>query len=298
MKTIEDLTQAVKRYLTSNTQLVNLFQGTASDSNSLEDQIDQAILAAANNARKFAERVHEFSFNERIGRATLTGGCPLHLGHVPVKKFARDRNAFEMSNAIRLDWDENEWPELVLDSLPVKPNVESVSFHGSVGTSLVAGKKYHVIKTGLNDDQEFVLQLGITPGELPDLAGISIWADTAEIQSFKTVKQVNLYEPRTRQSTPIRTTMRRTESIRNQRIGMLEQSETFPGDDWTQMPHETQAVCNGEFVAISPTTAEDLAVTIDGNIWLKDYTTCSDTDEILTHGFDFMMWQSIIERTV
>jgi len=293
MKTIEDLTVAVKRYLTSNTQLVNWFQGSAQSEKSLDAQIDEAILAAANNARKYAERLHEFSFSERIGRATLTSGCPLSLNHVPVKKFSRDRNAVEIENAIRLDWDENEWPELVLEGEPPKTNIESVSFHGAATTGFEVGKKYHVIEIGENSDNDYVLRLGIAPGELPDISGYTIWADTAEFARFKTVKNVNLYDMRTRLSVPIRTHMRRTESIRNQRINMLSFYDPYPHEPWTEHTREPQAICTGEFITVEP--PGDTAITVDGNVWLPEYTKCTDTDQILQNGFDFMMWQSIVE---
>jgi len=84
MKTFEDLKSQVKRYLTSNTNLVNAWPGQAGDTNALMAEIDSAILVAANNARRQAEMRHDFGISIMTGYATLVVGGSVDLDHIAV----------------------------------------------------------------------------------------------------------------------------------------------------------------------------------------------------------------------
>ena len=78
MSTIGELKTAVKRHLTSNMDLADLFQGEA-DAGDVTTQLDGAILTAANNARVWAERRHDFSANWLTAKASLTPGSFVSL---------------------------------------------------------------------------------------------------------------------------------------------------------------------------------------------------------------------------
>lgn len=62
MKTIGDLVDAIKGFVYNNANYTDLFQGGTS-SEDLETKLDLAIGVAINNARKWAERKHDFEFS-------------------------------------------------------------------------------------------------------------------------------------------------------------------------------------------------------------------------------------------
>lgn len=82
MSTLATLKDQVKRYFDANTTLYNTTQGQPENAAKLEDQIEMAIVHAANNARRFAELRHDFAVNDVVGRATLSAGEPLWLDEV------------------------------------------------------------------------------------------------------------------------------------------------------------------------------------------------------------------------
>lgn len=85
MKTIGELKAQVKRYLTANTTLLSVIPGQPSDGEVLEDNIDQAILEAANNARKSAEMCHDFACCFMTATGSITSSAPFDLGAVSVE---------------------------------------------------------------------------------------------------------------------------------------------------------------------------------------------------------------------
>jgi len=84
---------------------------------------------------------------------------------------------------------------------------------------------------------------------------------------------------------PVKVVARQT-----QMVGMFKRQDLeTPSWDST-----TYAVVNGRLVTLDP-LAEATEIAIDGNVWMEDYVDDSDTDWMLEHGFEFMMWQCIIE---
>jgi hypothetical protein len=83
MKTFEELKTQVKRYLTSNTNLVNVVPGQAGDVETLMANIDAAILNAANSARRQAEMRHDFAVSIMTGSVPITGGTDIDLDAIP-----------------------------------------------------------------------------------------------------------------------------------------------------------------------------------------------------------------------
>lgn len=87
--TINDLMAAVKRFVFNNTQGSDAFQGAyqGSGAASLAEFMDDAILRAANNARLFAERGHDFEAAKVAVSATISPGGSLSLDSVGGVKF-------------------------------------------------------------------------------------------------------------------------------------------------------------------------------------------------------------------
>lgn len=295
MKTIYDLTQAVKRYLTSNTQLVNAFQGAASNATSLEVQIDAAIMDAANNARKFAERLHDFAWTEAVGSATLTHGSVLNISHVVAIQYYSDLG--NEITPVRIDSGANVWPlvSVGMSLALATQNVEAITFGGSVVSPLVSGERYHVIEVIRARDGQFAFKFGATPGELQSsVAGLTMTFDLADFYKFKTVSQVNIYDPATRTSRPIKTIRRRTQSIRNQRLDMLSAYVPTVIEGEVVTEDKEVAIISGNYISVYPSAASQ-PITVEGHVWMDDYTHPADTDELLEHCFDFMLWQTVIE---
>lgn len=298
MKTVEDLLNAVKRHLTSNVTLVNHFQGDATNSENLVTQIDAAIIEGANNARRFAERVHDFSATEMTGRTILTHGSPLCLDHVCVKKMHSGLAAHTV-NVSGLDWGSEEWPEFTIPFAETQllegwPNVESVTFAGTVPSGLVAGEQYHVIKTVRNKDLSVTFQIGAKPGELASASGLQVVLNLGNIRRFKTLRQAYLYQTTSRTLVPIETVSDKNESIRRQRFGNRQYYNELDADTNVRFNSGYKAIRDGQYLKVD-NADQPFHIAVKGHVWMEDYTELTDTDFILQHGFDFMMWQTIIE---
>lgn len=108
MSTVGELSAQVKRYLTSNTAITNLLQGQPASATALANEIDAAILIAANNARRFAEMRHDFSDNDVTGRATLSGGAPLDLNNVELDTNYGDEGTFKSFKTVTACYQRDE----------------------------------------------------------------------------------------------------------------------------------------------------------------------------------------------
>lgn len=283
-KTLYDLSEAVKRHLTSNSNLVNLVQGQAQNSADLKAQIDAAIVEGANNARLYAERLHDFAFNDMTGQALLTNGCSLSLDRVPVRQNYGDVDSVAISSIVRIDSSADDWPELVLAAEFAETNLVSVKFAGTVVHPIVAGVAYSVSNSRVNEDGTVSFRLGIAPGQQISYSGLTAVGSVAKLKNFKTIQQVYLYDSATRSIEPMATIKRRTQVIREiKRQGLSLSSAST----------RQQAIIAGRELHIEP--SETVHIALDGNVWMDGYSTDEDTDMLLQHGFDFMMWQTIIE---
>jgi hypothetical protein len=116
MNTFGDLKDAVKRYLTSNVTLVNLTQGAPSSQEALEVQVDIAIKQAANSARKYAEKLHDFSECEGTGRAYLTNGSLMNLKRCVIRQSYEDLRGEDFGPALALESSPTDFPSVDLFS--------------------------------------------------------------------------------------------------------------------------------------------------------------------------------------
>jgi len=299
-KTIEDLSKAIKRYLTSNTNLVNLVPGSAQNVNSLAAEIDDGILDAANNARVYAEELHDFAANGgQMGRAVLTFGAPLYLDRVPTKRFfsgtASQTIAAEDVQGIESSL--SDWPELTLkadsNGSPVDvSSVQTVSFGGTVNSPLVDTQEYTVIQTRVNPDLTTTLVLGITPGTLLSVSGSSVIFNTGEIRRFKTIQSAWIGEGQVLR--PIKVTTLKTKEIALHKQEGMSNFEFYPRDGEALQCYDKELTINGHFGTYSP-KSDSVTLAVSGQTWMQPYTKPSDTDFLLENGFQFMMWQCLIE---
>ncbi len=100
MRTLGQLKAQVKRYLTSNTNLVNVVPGQSADREALDANIDFAIVEAANNARRFAEQRHDFQVSLMTGTAVVSSSVDCDLEAVTV---GQRTYAFKTLQSVALD---------------------------------------------------------------------------------------------------------------------------------------------------------------------------------------------------
>lgn len=297
--TVADLSNAVKRFLVSNTNLVNLVPGQTLSGQMLEQEVNEGILVAMNNARKHAEKLHDFAANEKKGSAVLTCGSPINLDRVPTKRFFSGT----ASSTIAADGVEGiessllDWPELSLKvqvtGEPVDVSkVVSVCFGGTVHSPLQSGVEYSVIDTNTGDDGAVVLTLGISPGTVLNVAGSTVIFNTGKIASFKTIRSAGFVQ-RTHFS-PIKVQQAQAQMIRSLRAQGLGMTPRYAGDEANTFCQEKALTIEGRFGYVSP-PSDRLDIFVSGHVWMDAYVNDYDTDFLLAHGFEFMMWQTIIE---
>lgn len=298
-RTIGDLNKAVKRFLTSNTNLVNLVPGQAQNADALMAEIDAGIMEASNNARLHAEKMHDFSANEALGKAVLTFGAPVNLDRVPIKRFysGTASETVVTGNVVGIESSLRDFPELTLNASEMGSRdvskVQTVCFGGNVHSPLVGNTEYTVVSTRTNSDLTTTMVLGIAPGIELDVSGSSVIFNTGEIKRFKTIKSAWLISGATMR--PIKVQRLQTKMIELTKNGERSDSNWYPRYGKVgPFVMDYELTINGRFGHITPVT-DSVTIGINGNVWMNQYTHESDTDFLLDNGFDFMMWQCIIE---
>lgn len=299
-KTIKDLSDAVKRFLTSNTNLVNLIPGAAQNGEVLMVQIDASIMEAANSARVNAEKLHDFAANDAIGRTVLSFGAPIDLDRVPTKRFfsGTGSRTFTAAEVKGIESSLTDWPELTLKVSALNESIDvstvlTVAFGGTVHYPIVAGYEYTVINTKLNLDGTVSLALGIAPGVLLNVTNSTVIFNTGECKRFKTIKSAWLVGNNVMR--PIKVQKLQSKMIRLMKDQGMVQSHVFPRDGEVMFAGGNyEATIDGRILTISPTT-DKVEVAVNGNVWMEPYTSHRDTDFLLDNGFEYMMWETIIE---
>ncbi len=301
--TIADLSKAVKRFLTSNTNLVNLVPGSPQNTDEMMAEIDDGIMDAANNARLFAERAHDFAANGgALGRAVLTFGAPINLDRVPIRRFfsGTGSTGINAGAVVGIESSLTDFPELTLsvdssgDPVDVS-NVVSVSFGDTVHAPLVESQEYTVINTRVNPDLTTTLTLGIAPGVALNVSGSSVLFNTGLIKRFKTVRAAYISDALTMY--PIKVNELQTKTIELMKQEGMSAREYFPRDRYTTGNEhclDQELTINGRFGTVV-NAGDSVTIAIAGQTWMDPYTRPSDTDFLLQNGFDFMMWQTIVE---
>jgi hypothetical protein len=296
--TSADLSNAVKRFLTSNTNLITPIPGQPVNGDVLMAVIDDGIMSAANSARVQAEEAHDFAANDGKGRAVLTFGAPVNLDRVPTKRFFSGMAAYTVDpgDVVGLESSLTDWPELTLkakNGLPVDVSrVVTVSFGGVVSSPLIAGQEYTVIEARTNSDYTTTLVLGITPGVALSVTGSSVIFNVGEIKRFKTLRSAWL--PSGLSAKPIKVQHEQAKMIRLMKDQGMNQAGWYPNPDDAMCYPDYELTIAGRFAHLNPvSTQQDLI--ISGQVWMEPYTSQTDTDFLLQNGFEYMMWAVIVE---
>jgi hypothetical protein len=112
--TIADLSNAVKRFLTSNTNLITAIPGQPINADTLMTVIDDGIMSGANNARVQAEQSHDFAANDGKGRAVITFGSPVNLDRIPTNRFFSGTASSTVApeDVVGLESSLTDWPSV------------------------------------------------------------------------------------------------------------------------------------------------------------------------------------------
>lgn len=297
--TIADLSNAVKRFLTSNTNLVVPVPGQAQNGDNLMAVIDDGIMTAANNARVHAEKLHDFAANDRKGRTVLTCGSPVNLDRVPIKRFFSGSSSTTIAadGVVRIDSSLTDWPELVLEPTETGEPVDvsgliAVSFGGTVNSPLLVDTEYSVIDVVVNDDSTTTLTLGITPGVELSVTNSTVIFHTGSIKRFKTIRSAWIASGLT--AYPIKVQQEQAKMIRLMMDQKMNIVDRYPIDGDVCVNNDIEFTIDGRFGVVSP-TSPSREVVVSGNIWMEPYVSVTQTDFLLQNGFEFMMWQTIIE---
>jgi hypothetical protein len=297
--TIADLSNAVKRFLMSNTNIAYLVPGQSQSGQTLEASIDDAILSAANNARTHAEKLHDFAANDKKGSAVLTFGSPINLDRVPTKRFFSGTASSTIAavGVVGIESSLTDWPEITFAALGEGialdvTNVISVNFGGTVNSPLLPGTEYAVISARTNSDYTTTLTLGITPGVLLNVTNTTVIFNTGAIERFKTIRSAWILSGLT--AYPIKVQQEQAKMIRLMKDQGMSIMNRYPSDVICGERADTELTVNGRFGTVSPTSIS-VHLALSGNVWMPAYTSENDSDFLLDNGFEFMMWQTVIE---
>lgn len=299
MSTIAELKDAVKANLSISLNVTDSFQGEA-DSNDVDTLVDEQILRAANNARLWAERQHDFAENDVAVRLFHNSGIPSLLA------------GCSYENATEREYDWRLIPKLIKGA----STAEAVGIDPS---DLTTG---NIIFRGVNNDLRVS---ALTLAQITDVGPRSfncntfinpMTAGTYINQYFfsQTAGAVNssyLYGPMYRLKTinaayltetggalrPIWVKSKKRLALEARKNLDLETAEPYiryPGDeDYERDQIKNYLVHQGDKVSLYP--PQDATLVIEGNRWMSDYVADTDTDFILQHGFDWMMWAVIVD---
>lgn len=399
-RTVQDLVDSVKRYLTSNTTLISTFQGQPQSEASLAEQLDLAILQGANNARKWVESRHDFSANDKTGRVLSTWGSVVNKNRIALTQYFEDIDSLSFGKPKQIKSGMGVWPVLVLEpqisklvlsgevtdgvhalelgdlylytktdegqvwsssgSLAI-PNegvyikcvtgigilghiyyylngilkatwestadgvfpefmawlpsnlatgnilinrigvvafdvsrLSSFKFYGEVSAPLETGVDYAVISTQTNANFTVDLVFGGPRDQELYAINAEVLGTTADLVRFKTITQAYFVHPETGGLVPITSKTRR---FRNMEVSRQKPTGYQVSPRYQAGLHDISEMIvynYGKTLELFP-PQKSIKLAFDGNVWMSDYTSMSDTDFILEDGFEFMMWQTVLE---
>lgn len=293
MSSISELKQIVKDYLQVESPAIvdttlNLGGGTTGK----EAVIDRLILRGANNARKWAEKKHEWSFAD----VTLAGVVPsdgtglsfdelwegwqyygllVVAGGAGVGLVSNIYNGFAVLQSSDPGW--------TGDSLVVYD--QAGSFTSTLVTITGGAFPSYSISSSLADGTYTVWVMNC---DASDYNTDSRPYDPRRYVKVKTVRffwqyylSENYIMP-LRFESKIRTADRLIEHLDRQSDSIISLNQS-------------RINLHGRKIFTYPYNTEDVLLYVDVNRWLQDYLLDSDTDQFLVHGFEFMQWATIVE---
>jgi len=274
---VNDYLQTASPSILSNTLEID---GSAASKQTL---IDKLILQGANNARKWAEKKHDFSWLD----VTLAGVIPstgFGLGF-DLEMWIYPRATATLTVILGV-------ATVQLSELKEIPGVgENFHYVSTDGTTLAYG---YLEVTSV--DEHYIV-LDNTGPVIADGTYTIYWArndkpgDEGNLKWYEKVKTIHngwVTDSDYLSAYPIRveTKKRLTSRLIENLDVQTENTISFEGN---------RLFVHGKRIYCYPPNAETQYVLVDANVWAKNYTADTDTDEFLEHGFEFMQWATIVE---
>ena len=298
MSTYAELKTAVKDLLQISLNVSDSFQGEATDSDR-DTLLDTRILRAANNARLWAERQHDFAENDVAIRVNYIAGypCPMvgvdntHVatqvqkwwgGNVKVGGTYPDRGTLESPYIKQLAASGT----LTLQSVWDYTNVKTASY-SAPSTAVDFTRTLRSISSAFA-----AADVGKTFDNFA-FADTNLASTASRVYKLKTLNRG--YKAESNGDRPLYVRSRQDIVTSSRRQLDLEEADPYiryPDDDVTET-RPVYLVTDGDKFRIMP--EQDTTVILEGNKWMTPYTADNDTDFLLQNGFDFMQWQTVIE---
>jgi hypothetical protein len=278
MSDITTLKDIVNDYLqTASPSVLNQTLELEGDEASKQTLVDKLILRAANNARKWAEKKHDFSWLD----VTLAGTIPL------------------TGIGIAFDGELYEWPRYTA-TLVVSGTTGVLTISKNAKIPIAGGSFLLEDVDGSFVPTALALTTANYPGYILDntVAGLdngtyTVWwhytgATTKWYHDIKTVQGCFLATDAFLPVRPLR-------CERKQRMTSRLQENIDVSIDKVPRWYGERLLLHGRRMYLYPNNDEAQYVLVDANVWAPDYVLDTDTDEFLTQGFEFMQWASIVE---
>ena len=298
MSNYGELKTAVKDLLQISLNVTDSFQGEATDTDR-DSLLDTRILRAANNARLWAERQHDFAENDVAIRVNYVSGYPcLMVGVDNTHTASQDIKWWGGSLYISSYGGGNA--AVSLETPFVKQiagsslTLQSVWDYNRVTTATVA------VPGTLSEFTRTLSNMGtiFSTDDVGKTFSNFAFSETASgnVTSVHKLKTLNrAYKAESNGDRPLYVRSRQDIVTSARRQLDLEEADPYiryPDDDVTET-RPVYLVTDGDKFRIMP--EQDTTVILEGNKWMTPYTSDNDTDFLLENGFDFMQWQTVVE---
>jgi len=285
MSDILTLKDIVNDYLqTTSPSVLNQTLELNGDAAAKVTLVDKLILRAANNARKWAEKKHDFSWNDM----TLAGQIPIN------------------GVGLGLNRELYQWPHKEFGM-----NVNGVTGSGTISSYYLhskvrVGSVFWVINTGYAGTWT-TAKATVASREVNGWTIVCTFTDgtpEANAQYFyvnfdfnlkqnhrqiKTLHSCFLADENHVGSVPLR--IERKARLTSRLIENYEAQDASQTLNWSGQ----RMINHGNRLYLYPNNEAVQNVLVDANVWAYDYIDDSSTDEFLQHGFEFMQWATIVE---
>lgn len=285
MSNIGDLRRAVFDYLNVDGQsILDTTLDLGGSENSRKAKIHNLFLVAANNARKRAERKHDFSFAD----VTVLGSIPA------------DNTGLSFDECyISPRYEETLITDGTGDDTLTKTNVP---FDGKTNMIVTdQGGEFALGKFVVVTVADPLVGTLYVNGEVVVAGTYMVWAlaipnniinplsyDPAKLVQIKTVQATYYYDDNPALWRPIRFT---SQKIMND---MLIENLDRQSENQVTLDEETIIIQGRKFFTYPVNTAA-INLRVDVNRWMPDYKDDNDTDAFIEHGFEYMMWACVVE---
>jgi hypothetical protein len=299
MSNIKALKEAVKANLQITLNVTDEFQGELPGLGP-EALLDAQILRAANNARQWAERQHDFAENDVAVRLYYKADYPCYPFGIDNTDQTNFNEPWYLAPHVTIQPGGtggllyHNYGELiqVADSIQLMEIVNPGQVDDDIGYGEITGVKPNQVTIQYED--------GPDPGEWFNQLGYTTAFNSSsgrrQLFHLKTINSAYIVENNDAYR-PIWVRSKKDVAHRSRKDLDLETEEPYlryPGDDkFERDTTQPYLYHQGEKIGIVP--EQDLTLVLEGNRWMPAYRYDTDTDFLLRRGFDWMMWAVIVD---